>query len=292
MNMNEDQLRIIALEIISSDAYLLVNKKLLIHYGPDTAIYLSNLVDKYRYYKSKNELIDENWFYLKHEKQMNELGLTERRIRNCKAILKKDEIIQTKFIGLPAKEYYFINWNNILNFLKLGVRAIGHGTVRARGHGTVRANIYNNNKGNTNNKEKEDKKRILPKGNNFLLSFPAEEEENKRISPILFNSFWEIYPKKTDKGKALTSWNRICSRKNGEKPTWSMIRKAIFAQKETERWADPNFIPHPTTWLNQSRWLDDPKEMKGSWVDEKEESGYVSGFVGKSSLKYKKSKIV
>lgn len=85
---------------------------------------------------------------------------------------------------------------------------------------------------------------------------------NGKITPSQFEAFWKIYPRKVDKGKAKTAWERICSRKNGTRPTWKELRKAIHDQKKSERWKDPTFIPHPTTWLNQQRWLDDPAEMK------------------------------
>ena len=82
------------------------------------------------------------------------------------------------------------------------------------------------------------------------------------IKSTNFDTFWKLYPKKTDKGKALTSWNKLCNKKKKDKPTLRQIRKAIHFQKITPRWQDKQFIPNPTTWLNQSRWLDDPNEMK------------------------------
>ena len=82
----------------------------------------------------------------------------------------------------------------------------------------------------------------------------------KKITPSQFSNFWKIYPKKPDKGKALTAWNKLCSKK--DRPTWFEIKSAIIAQKKTDRWQESKYIPNPTTWLNQNRWLDDPKEMK------------------------------
>lgn len=102
--------------------------------------------------------------------------------------------------------------------------------------------------------------------------------KTKNITPNQFNEFWELYPKKVDKGKALTSWNKLCNKK--DKPTWRDIRKAIIEQKKTPRWSSKQFIPLPTTWLNQSRWLDDPAEMTNF--------DYVSpGFSKTSDNRYK-----
>ena len=88
------------------------------------------------------------------------------------------------------------------------------------------------------------------------------ENKMRKITPKQFETFWKIYPgKKADKGKCLSKWKTICGWQGEPVPTWSEIRRAILAQMETERWADKKFIPLPHTWLNQRRWMDDPKEM-------------------------------
>jgi len=86
--------------------------------------------------------------------------------------------------------------------------------------------------------------------------------DNGFITKSQFDEFWELYPKKADKGKALSKWNLICNKKPKERPKWRDVKRAVLQQKNTDRWKE-GFIPMPTTWLNQSRWMDDPKEMKG-----------------------------
>ena len=86
----------------------------------------------------------------------------------------------------------------------------------------------------------------------------------RKITPKQFESFWEIYPLKKDKGKAMTKWNSVCSKSNKKDiPNFRQIKKAILLQSKSKRWRE-GFIPHPTTWINQSRWLDDPAEMNES----------------------------
>lgn len=66
-----------------------------------------------------------------------------------------------------------------------------------------------------------------------------------------FPDFWAAYPRKVGKGAA-------------EKAFAAAIAKGasvadIAAGLNRQRWpADAQFIPHPATWLNQSRWQDDP----------------------------------
>ncbi len=109
-----------------------------------------------------------------------------------------------------------------------------------------------------------------PKGNNYHK--PASEEIRKEKdnnasnpdSPITqsqFEEFWKLYPRKVDKGRALTVWERICRQNGRKRPTWRQVSTAIIEQKKTDRWKEKKYIPHPTTWLNNQRWLDDPEEM-------------------------------
>lgn len=107
--------------------------------------------------------------------------------------------------------------------------------------------------------------------------------EKNYITPKLFEHFWELYPKKTDKGKALTSWEKLCKKEN--RPEWAEIRTAIKLQIKTPRWQNPKFIPLPTTWLNNSRWLDDPTEMTGDYDNKPVQK---TGYTTKTTLNYKK----
>jgi hypothetical protein len=123
------------------------------------------------------------------------------------------------------------------------------------------------------NKKRNTIKESKGKENKEYSSVEAEEKissMNGYITPKLFETFWKLYPKKIDKGKALSSWNKICTRKNITPPLWKELRIALHHQKQSERWKDKTFIPHPTTWLNQSRWLDDPLEMKNFGDRDKE----------------------
>ena len=65
-----------------------------------------------------------------------------------------------------------------------------------------------------------------------------------------FDLFWAEYPRKVSKKKAKQIWMR---RKLGN-GTFPQIMKALSEVKKT--WDEVEFIPHPTTWLNQERWND------------------------------------
>ena len=104
-----------ALEIFSSHSYLIINKKLLKHYGPDVSIFLSNLIDKYKYFLSKGVLKDDGWFFLIHTVQIEQTGLTLKKIRTCKNILIEDNILEVGRFGIPSKEWYRLNLDELLS---------------------------------------------------------------------------------------------------------------------------------------------------------------------------------
>lgn len=144
------------------------------------------------------------------------------------------------------------------------------------GDGKIASN--NTNINNTNIKNTND---------NFSsknISSSFDDKKNKKIVPSQFDLFWEIYPKKSSKGKALTSWNNICTRKNHKPPTWEEIKTAIEEQIKSERWQRKQFIPLPATWLNQFRWLDDPKEM----IDYDKHDSFSSNNPSNTLSKYRK----
>lgn len=118
-----------------------------------------------------------------------------------------------------------------------------------------------------------------------LLLFPEQE----KITPNHFEAFWRMYPNKTDKGKAFSAWCKLCSNQSKGKvlPTWEMVRQAVKNQRKTERWADPTFVPVPTTWINQSRWLDDPTMMV-TYKKKVQTERRGFGFVG-SKIEYKEA---
>lgn len=70
-----------------------------------------------------------------------------------------------------------------------------------------------------------------------------------------FAQFWEAYPKRKDKAKALKAWYKL-------KPDQLLVSKildALSRQAASPDWARNNgqFIPLPTTWLNGRRWEDE-----------------------------------
>lgn len=102
--------------------------------------------------------------------------------------------------------------------------------------------------------------------NRVDTSCPREEEVEEDIdthaqdSLLGFDLFWDAFPKKVGRGAAEKSWAKI----KVDDRLLEEILKSVCSAKETEQWKKENgkYIPHPTTWLNQKRWLDVHEPVK------------------------------
>ncbi len=99
-----------------------------------------------------------------------------------------------------------------------------------------------NNQLTTNNNEKNDK--------NDKKYIYAQNDS-------AFEAFWNAYPKKKDKVRARTAFDKL----NITDELLQKFLTAICEQKKSEDWQKENgrFIPYPATWLNGHRWEDENK---------------------------------
>lgn len=83
-----------------------------------------------------------------------------------------------------------------------------------------------------------------------LRSVSPAREPRAEIVDRDFEDFWSAYPRKVGKDAARKAW--VAAKKRAPVAQ-------IAAGLNTARWpSDPQFIPHPATWLNQGRWQDSP----------------------------------
>lgn len=77
------------------------------------------------------------------------------------------------------------------------------------------------------------------------------------ITGDFFNLFWNEYPNKTAKPRALKAWQKL-------KPNETLFNLLIDALKKQKPHFKVGFIPHPATWLNDRRWEDDIQQAEQS----------------------------
>lgn len=92
--------------------------------------------------------------------------------------------------------------------------------------------------------------RVILEPNPRSLETTNTKDNTKDIYNEKFLDFWNIYPRKISKKSAFKSFTRY-DEKHYDKIIYGAHRFAEQSQTTEEK-----FIPHPTTWLNQERWLD------------------------------------
>jgi len=87
-------------------------------------------------------------------------------------------------------------------------------------------------------------------------ALPEKRREEKNVYSDLFNDFWNIYPRKTNKAQAGKAFERL----NPKADLLALITKDIQRRLASEEWSltDKQHIPHASTYLNGARWEDEP----------------------------------
>jgi hypothetical protein len=98
----------------------------------------------------------------------------------------------------------------------------------------------------------------------------VETKSSPRGDADGFEEFWKAYPRKVGKGAALASWRKA-------KPPLDAVLTAIRKARQSPDWLKDRgaFIPHPSTWLNQSRWEDEGMDYAA--LAGKRDSGAIRG---------------
>ena len=88
----------------------------------------------------------------------------------------------------------------------------------------------------------------------LLFQFPVKQENEK------FIQFWQIYPRKTNKSYA----QKVFLKLNPSDELFLVILKSLQKYPFSK---DQQYIPHPSTWLNNKRWEDEIQEQELSAYD-------------------------
>lgn len=103
--------------LLSSTAFLVVNKRLIKRVGLKASVLLADLISKEQYFIDNNMLID-GYFYNTSENIERDTTLSRHMQSVAIKILKDKGFIETKLQGIPATLHFKIFDDKIINFLK------------------------------------------------------------------------------------------------------------------------------------------------------------------------------
>lgn len=105
------------LRLLASDGFLSVNKHLARIVGLDAAVLLAELASAHNYFESREQLTADGMFFETVEHIQENTTLTQYQQAKAVKVLSNAGILETKKIGIPAKRYFLINEEAVLNIL-------------------------------------------------------------------------------------------------------------------------------------------------------------------------------
>lgn len=129
--------------------------------------------------------------------------------------------------------------------------------------------------------EKENASASIPEkehGEAESASVAEEKSTSKMIAEWLFNSWWAAYPRHDGKKTAHDKFVRLMlnegKTQNGMEDLYDKLAKAVAVAKRSDQWTKDGgqFIPMPSTWLNQRRWEDEGVESSAEAMKNKANS--------------------
>tara|TARA_R100000005_G_C4945255_1_gene168089 strand:+ start:343 stop:990 length:648 start_codon:yes stop_codon:yes gene_type:complete len=103
-------------KILSSTAYLVVNKEVAKRVGLKEAVLLADLISKEIYFTDNNLLI-QGYFYNTEDNIKNDTTLTPYQQRKCLKSLVSKGLIEVKRMGVPAKLHYKVSEEQVVKLL-------------------------------------------------------------------------------------------------------------------------------------------------------------------------------
>jgi len=101
--------------LLSSTAFIVLNKELARQVGLKEAILLADLISKEEYFIANG--MTDGWFFNTEANIYKDTTLTAYQQRKCLTTLKKEGLIEVKRKGIPAKQYFKINEQLVVKFL-------------------------------------------------------------------------------------------------------------------------------------------------------------------------------
>ncbi len=100
--------------ILSEGGFWRLSKSLVAHLGITKAFVLTDLIDKYEYYRTRGQLVEDRWFFYKREEMERRWQMsnnTQRTILN--ALVEEGLIFYQKRGPMPQKNYYSLNEDGV-----------------------------------------------------------------------------------------------------------------------------------------------------------------------------------
>ena len=112
------------------------------------------------------------------------------------------------------------------------------------------------------NRTPEESESVLDRRFKSVLGSDSDQDLDRGTNPptppvvsSFFEKFWSFYPKRVGKGAAERAWKKHNCETKGQKILDALQQQLAFINREGGK-----FRPNPATWLNETRWEDEPPQ--------------------------------
>lgn len=154
-------------KLLSTDGFIQVNKTLIKKVGLHEAILIGELCAEYNYWEER-DMLDDGYFYSTRDNIEENTGLSEHYQRKALSTLYELGIILIEKRGLPAKNYYKINFNTLLSIIE-------ESSCQRRRQQDAESVNLNNNKQTKSKKEK-----VVSKDTTTEFQFGSKQSKPKK----------------------------------------------------------------------------------------------------------------
>ena len=173
--------------VLSQSSFWMVNKAIAKATSNDTAIFLSDLISKREYFRSKNQLTEDEFFFNTIENIEVDTNIGRHKQTTCIKELESLNLIIVKLMGIPAKRFFKVNDEAVANLL-VGKRQT---SLSENGKLGCPKTATNNNKDN-NNKTNNNKERV-DASRPVSLQEVIDYVSLSNLSCIDVNDWWNFY---------------------------------------------------------------------------------------------------
>jgi DNA-binding PadR family transcriptional regulator len=200
--------------LLSSTAFIVLNKQLAKQVGLNEAILLADLISKEEYFIAKG--MTDGWFFNTEANIEQDTTLNSYHQRKCLKTLKKAGLIEVKRKGIPAKQYFKINEEQVLQILN---------NLSVKNSTTI-----------NKNKEIIITNKYFKKPHVFDIKNYCLERKNN----VDCEAFWDFYESKDwfvgkSKMKCWKSAVRNWERRETKKPTMGKLHSQINEWQEAKK---------------------------------------------------------
>lgn len=171
------------LKLIASDSFLCINKCIAKAFGLDAAVMIAELATCYNYWESQGGLTEDGMFYETVERMEENTTLTKYQQLKAIAVLEDAGVIRTERRGLPAKRYFAINEEKLLEVVDN--KKSKNWTTGSEKTEQQESEFFDVNKNREEKEKREIKNRDIRESGSSAPTTTAEKKPKRKTSPTV-----------------------------------------------------------------------------------------------------------